>query len=279
MKAYACLGRDEGERELLDAREIAAVDRLIRRIRQEVAAELVQASLFGSKARGQARPDSDVDVLLVFRRLPPDREPQASHAERIAEEVAAVTGVPVTVWSVSLVDLERGQRTPMLVDALSDAVPLWFERRPLPVLAFTPEDAARCVGALLDRVAEGEAEVAARVEAGEYDQAAARVRDDLVRMCVALHLLTGETRPRRGEAARNVLNAESGRLPAFAREALAWAETSYGPDGRDDEAPVPPPADPTGAMRAVGFLRGLVLERLRGLEARVGTSHGSAVYR
>ena len=104
--------------------ETAAVAELIDRVRRDIPAALVQASLFGSRARGDARRDSDIDVLLVFQRLPPDREPHASRAEAIAEQVAARTGIPVTVWSVSLPDLERGWRTPMLVDALADSVVL-----------------------------------------------------------------------------------------------------------------------------------------------------------
>ncbi|HEU4884430.1 MAG TPA: nucleotidyltransferase domain-containing protein, partial [Longimicrobium sp.] len=92
----------------LDGRERAAAMEVVRHVRRRVGARLERALLFGSKARRQARPDSDVDVLLVFRRLPPDREPQASDAERVADEVARQSGVPIGVWSVSLEDLEQG---------------------------------------------------------------------------------------------------------------------------------------------------------------------------
>lgn len=245
----------------LPPRELAAARRLIQRVMGEIPADLVQASLFGSHARGEARRDSDVDVLLVFRRLPPDREPHATHAEEIADEVAERTGVPVTVWSVSLPDLEPGARTPMLVDALEDSIPLWCSGRPLPPVPFTPADAVRCTGSLLDRVAEGEIELARHVEAGAIDEAAMRLRDDLVRMCTALELLRGNTRARRGELPRRVLRSEDGTLPTGTRHALAWAAASYGDEGRDSEAPVPPPRDPLTAMRAVGTLRRLVDRR------------------
>lgn len=230
-------------------------------IHREVDADLVQASLFGSRARGDARPDSDIDVLLVFRWLPTDREPQASVAEEVAEAVAARTGVPLTVWSVSMADLERGRRTPMLVDALADGLPLWCAAEPIPPLPFTPEDAVRCAGSLLDRVDEGEAEVAWRLHDGDVEAAAVRVRDDLVRMCVGLHLLRGETRPRRADAARRLLRVENGALPAPVRTALGWAAAAYGPDGRDEDAPVPPPPPPDITLRSVGHLRRLVAER------------------
>lgn len=239
----------------LSGPERAAALHLVERVRAEVGAVLVQASLFGSKARGQARPDSDIDLLLVFRRLPWDREPQASHAEQIAEQVAEETGVPVTVWSVSLVDLEQGQRTPMLVDALADSIPLWWARRPLPALPFTPADAARCCGALLDRVDEGSEEFERLLREGYRSPAALRLRDDVVRMCIALHLLRGETRPRRAEAAQGLLRRHPS-LPPRVRSLLRWAARSYGADGRDEEAPVPPP--PGGLLagaRAVEWLR------------------------
>lgn len=260
----------------LSAHERAAVNRLISRVRDEVPAELVQASLFGSKARGDDRPDSDVDVLLVFRVLPPNREPQASRAEYIADQTAAETGVPVTVWSVSLQDLEPGARTPMLVDALEDSIELWCsDRRPLPPVPFTPADAVHCAGALLDRVAEGEIELDEHFDVGAHSAAALRVRDDLVRMCTAIELLRGRTRPRRADVVRSVLRSENGTLPRYVRRALGWAAASFGPDGRDGESPVPPPPDPDAALLAVGHLRRLVRARRDRLALQVAMT-GSA---
>src|SRR5215217_2720753 len=130
---------------ILSAAERRAAREFVVRVRRFVEADLVQASLFGSKARGSARADSDVDILLVFRRLAWDREPHATHAEMIADAVAREVGIPITTWSVSLPDLDRGSRTPMLVDALEDSVPLWCAGPPIPALPFTPEDALRCV--------------------------------------------------------------------------------------------------------------------------------------
>lgn len=256
----------------LDAREHAAAMELVHAVRRDVGARLECALLFGSKARGTARADSDVDVLLVFKRLPPDREPQATHAERMAERVAARTGVPLGVWSVSREDLEPGRRTPMLVDALDDAVPLWPADCVLPRAAFTPEDAAFCAARLLDRVAEGSAEVARALAAGDAAAWARRARDDLVRLCTAVLLLAGETRPRRGDAVRRFLE----RNPRFAGQArtravLAWAARSY-PSGHvelDDDTPVPPPPVPADAVLATAQrLRSLVLERERASRRR-----------
>lgn len=251
------MGRGSGRGgEGCDARQRAAAVELVRRVRREVDADLVQVSLFGSRARGEGRPDSDVDLLLIFRRLPPDREPQATHAEALAEEVAAYTGVPVTAWSVSLVDLEHGRRTPMLVDAMRDGVPLWSAGRPLPPVRFTPADAMHCTAALLDRVEEGSDEVRAALAQADPPAAALRARDDLVRMAVALHLLRGVTEPRRGAAAEGALRLLPHPVPDEVHTALRWAAGSYGAGGREEESPPPPPPGGLGpVLRAVELLR------------------------
>ncbi|HEY0035746.1 MAG TPA: nucleotidyltransferase domain-containing protein [Longimicrobium sp.] len=240
-------------RSFLTPRQHAASLEVVRRVRAAVDADLVRVLLFGSRARRQARPDSDVDLLLIFHSLPPDREPQAGEAEEIADEVARESGVPVTVWSVSLPDLERGCRTPMLVDALDDGVPVWPPGSPRLRLPFTPEDAVWCTARLLERVAEGSAEAPALLRAGNVEGAARRVRDDVVRLCTGLLLLRGDTRPRRGDA---VWRWGTGGDPV-----LHWAATSYGPPGYEEETPVPPPPCGFGAAFAA-------VERLRGEVAR-----------
>jgi len=237
---------------LLAPLEEDAARYFVSRILDEIPAALVQAALFGSRARRQGRPDSDLDVLLVFEWLPPDREPHAGEAERIAEGVAMETGVPVTVWSVSLEDLWEGARTPMLVDALEDAVPIWCSRSPLPAVPFTPADALRCTDALLQRIAEGSDRFAELRSAGLMEPAVRRGRDDIVRLCTALLLLRGTTRPRRGEAVTEFLRMyANGSDPDPSRHLLPileWAADSFGEDGRQEEFPVPPPP---GGMRVL----------------------------
>ena len=258
----------------LAAPELAAAREFVRRVREEVPAEVVGAYLFGSRARRQARPDSDLDVLLVFRRLPEDREPQAGMAEAIAERVAERSGIPVTAWSVSLPDLCRGVRTPMLVDALEDSVPLWPREAPDLRVPFTPADAHFCVGALLRRVDEGGVEVAGHRAAGDRASAVRRLRDDLVRLCTAALLLHGETRPRRAECVRRFaerFGGGRGGAPRLDPALLAWAGGSYGPRGDGEELAVPPPPGGLrGAAREVEALRRWV-ERGRAALARGGT--------
>ena len=245
-----------------------AVDEVIRRTRREIPADLWRVLLFGSKARGEARRDSDVDLLLIFRALPPDREPHASHAEDIADAVAEHTGVPVATWSVSLIDLERGRRTPMLVDALDDGIVLWPPgAEPLRV-DFSPEDALHCVSALLMRVQEGSAEVSQRLSRGDSAGALRRGRDDIVRLCTAALLLHGETRPRRGESVVRFAAVYGHRDPLLRRIAhvLWWAATSFGPNANDDDHPVGYPVGGIAAIAAaVGVLQQIIADGGRAL--------------
>jgi len=257
--------------ELLTFAEVAAARWFVARVLRQIRVPLDQASLFGSRARGEARPDSDVDLLLIFEWLPPDREPFASQAERIAADVAASTAVPVTVWSVSRPDLPVGVRTPMLVDALEDSVPIWCRGEAVPPLPFTPPDALRCTTALLERISEGSEEFGAHLRAGRLESAIRRGRDDLVRLCTAALLLRGITRPRRADAVswfeRVYSNGES---PARGDEpVLRWAAASFGPDGRREDLPLsPPPGGEPALARTVERLRVLVVRergRLRGI--------------
>jgi CheY-like chemotaxis protein len=237
-------------RDYLSARELAAADEVVARVRGLVPGDLAFAALFGSRARRQARADSDVDILLVFRRLTWDREPQAGMAEEIADAVTEARGIPVATWTVSLPDLERGRRTPMLVDALDDGIALWPWGCDVPRIAFTPWDACFCAASLLQRVREGSDEVAAHLAAGDAPSAVRRARDDVARLCTAALLLRGETRPRRASAVRRFgreMMRDMG-LPRIAPSILDWAASSYGATGKDDEIPVPPPP---GQMRAV----------------------------
>ena len=260
----------------LTAPQLHAARYVVARVRAEVAAELVQASLFGSRARGDARPDSDVDLLLVFRELPPDREPHATRAERIAAQEARRHRIPVTVWSVSLIDLALGNRTPMLVDALADSIPLWCRGEPLPPIDFTPRDALGCSEALLRRVAEGSEALAFHLVRGDVAAASRRLRDDLVRLCTAAGLLAGVTRPRRAQAVRAQRERERDRAGPRGELILSWAERSFGPDGTDEERRVaPPPLPLPEAAAEVEALRRTVARRARALCASLDATEAS----
>jgi predicted nucleotidyltransferase len=113
---------------LWPAIEIAAGARgqLLDRIRDEVQQERgVSAYLYGSMARHETSPESDVDVLLVF---PDDRDTEQiiDFAHELSDNIAAWTGNRGQIYSVTrsgLADMVR--RGDSIVTSLrADAIPL-----------------------------------------------------------------------------------------------------------------------------------------------------------
>ena len=51
----------------LDPNEREALQTFVRRIREGYPKQVVQTILFGSKARGDSTPDSDIDILVILR--------------------------------------------------------------------------------------------------------------------------------------------------------------------------------------------------------------------
>jgi predicted nucleotidyltransferase len=66
-----------------------ALDRYIRLLRDRFGENLVSVVLFGSRARGETRPESDVDLLVVVRGLPRRRFERYSGLPDLAREVSA----------------------------------------------------------------------------------------------------------------------------------------------------------------------------------------------
>lgn len=223
---------------------------------------LLRVLLFGSKARGDFDADSDIDALFLCDIHPDDRRHAARALHELAELVVEETGVEIEPWAVPAADLERGARTPMLVDALEDAVPLWPPGSPPLRLPFTPEDAAFCADCLLQWVEDGGPIVRNALEAGEWAHAATRARDDITRLATALLLLEGDTRHRRTSSLRRFderfvrPRIVSPRVLA----PLAWATAAYPPNGgRGDQNP---PVTASAAFTApLGYHLAAIMQR------------------
>ncbi len=262
----------------LDRRERAAVAELIERTRARGWPPLLRAGLFGSKARGDSDGHSDVDVLLVCAIPSAARVAAGELVGCIADGVAARTGVQLEPWTVAAADLRAGRRTPMLVDALEDSVPIWPPGAPPLRLPFTPADAVFCASRLLEWVNRGGSVTRRALEEGRWADAAARARDDIARLATAALLLTGDTRHRRAGSLRRFDEAFvlPGRVHPGVRPALAWAEAAYPPDGgRGQEDPPPSPrairTAPLGYELAATMERELlvpILERIARLSRR-----------
>lgn len=194
---------------------------------------LLRALLFGSKARGDDDPRSDVDVLLLFDIPTAAREEVAVHVGDRARHLARRSGIVVEPWVVPVDDLREGSRTPMLIDALADSVPLWPRWAPPLRLPFTPADARFCADCLLDWVDQGGAVAREALRRGRPHEAAARIRDDITRLATAALLLQGETRHRRRGSLRRFEErfVATRQVSPAVLPALAWAANAFPPDG------------------------------------------------
>lgn len=221
---------------------------------------LLRAMLFGSKARGDDDPRSDVDVLLLFD-IPTDaREEVAVAVGDRAHRLARRTGVVVEPWVVPIDDLREGSRTPMLIDALEDAVPLWPRGAPPLRLPFTPADARFCAECLLDWVDQGGAVASDALRRGRPREAAARIRDDITRLATAALLLQGETRHRRRGSLRRFEErfVATRQVSPIVLPALAWAANAYPPDGGRGEHRPPATREAVATVRLGYELAGIM---------------------
>jgi len=64
------------------------IDRYVRLLEDRFGDRLVSVVLFGSRARGEARPESDIDLLLVIRGLPINRWLRYEGFKDLAREVS-----------------------------------------------------------------------------------------------------------------------------------------------------------------------------------------------
>jgi uncharacterized protein len=227
---------DTGELAPIGTRERHALRLFLRRARAPGAPPLVRAILFGSRARGDHHPGSDVDLLLWCALPEQQRSAAAAWHAGLAEHVAGVSGVDLQPWTLTLPELRAGRRTPMLVDALEDGVTIWPAGAPDLVLPFGAADARFCAACLFDWIADGGRLVARRLRRGDWEGAARRTRDDIVRLATAPLLLVGHTRHRRRGSLRTFdrLFVQEGRVSEHVRPALYWAAGAFPGNGRSE---------------------------------------------
>jgi predicted nucleotidyltransferase len=66
------------------------LDRYVALLEGRFGSDLVSVVVFGSRVRGQAKPESDIDVLVVIRGLPLNRFERYGGFRDIAERVSAI---------------------------------------------------------------------------------------------------------------------------------------------------------------------------------------------
>jgi predicted nucleotidyltransferase len=71
------------------------LDRYVAVLDRRFGADLVSVVLFGSRARGEAKPESDIDVVIVVRGLPRNRFERYAGLRDLADEVSEDFGEAV----------------------------------------------------------------------------------------------------------------------------------------------------------------------------------------
>jgi len=102
-----------------------ALAEFVKRVRQALSDNIVDLRLFGSEARGDATPDSDIDVLLIVQ---PDtaRVPLEDRIIDIAFDVNLECGVYISprVVTPAILSHPVWRETPFLKTVARDSLPL-----------------------------------------------------------------------------------------------------------------------------------------------------------
>lgn len=102
--------KPDGEQQAGKPEWRAALDDFVAAVKAEYGERLKAVVLYGSRARGQARPDSDVDVLVVLRNTP-DAWAERHRLRDIAYQVTAGSDrwdTLLSVMTASEEDFEGG---------------------------------------------------------------------------------------------------------------------------------------------------------------------------
>lgn len=102
------------------------VSRFQEMLEEELGENLVSLVLYGSVARGDYRPDSDVDLLVVCETLPSNRwqrwDPILAVEERLRQEFSGPGSAPLPYLSIILKDRrEAAYHSPLYLDLTEDA--------------------------------------------------------------------------------------------------------------------------------------------------------------
>jgi predicted nucleotidyltransferase len=108
-----------------DPHRTHATQEFARRLRRDLPANIIDLRLFGSEARGEAGPESDIDVLVVVR--PTDeRKRLAGLIVDIAFDVNLAHGVYISprVVTTQILNDPVWRETPFLRAVVRDGIPI-----------------------------------------------------------------------------------------------------------------------------------------------------------
>ena len=107
----------------LTVKEHRALDAYLNRLRERFPGEILQVILFGSKARGDSQPSSDIDVLTVVRQESwPLREEINTLAARVSLEYDVLLG-PRVIGRKRWERMER-DRFGLYQNIITEGIPL-----------------------------------------------------------------------------------------------------------------------------------------------------------
>lgn len=109
---------------ILAPNDLAALSEFIRQMRERFSQKIIHVWLFGSKARGEKNPESDIDLLIVAR---DDEWEFEKSVTRIATQIDLAHNV---VLSDHIVDLNRFKQMesrgePLYHSIMREGVDLW----------------------------------------------------------------------------------------------------------------------------------------------------------
>ena len=88
-------------------------------LRNKFGKQLHQILFFGSRARGEASPESDYDCLLVFSSVTPALRKDLAH---LADEWLLELGIVFSWVALTKADLERLRYEPFLQNAMREGI-------------------------------------------------------------------------------------------------------------------------------------------------------------
>lgn len=103
--------------------DLALAKEFARRLGEHVAAQLFQVTLFGSRARGDADEESDLDLFVTLQEEDPKGEIKAT-ARRVACDLTLEHGILVSVFVADRAFLEQHHDFALLQTIAEEGVPV-----------------------------------------------------------------------------------------------------------------------------------------------------------
>jgi predicted nucleotidyltransferase len=97
------------------------VDLFLQQIRKELGSHLKQVILFGSRARGDAAPDSDYDFLAIVDEATP---PIVGQIDEVVGEILYETNAVLSVFAVSETRFKTQTFNPLFRNVQNEGIPL-----------------------------------------------------------------------------------------------------------------------------------------------------------